>query len=49
MWGLSYSGESCYYGVSGESDFGEFGDFGEYCDIGNSCEYSDSGDFDWIW
>ena len=45
------SGESCYFGVSGKSDSGEFGDFGEYsefgqyCDIGNSCEYSDYGDF----
>ena len=54
LW-VFYSGESCYFGVSGKSDSGEFGDFGEYsefgqyCDIGNSCEYSDSGGFVWIW
>ena len=46
-----YSGESCQYGVSDESDSGEFVDLGEYsesgeyCDIGDSCESSDSVDF----
>ena len=30
-----YSGESCYYGVSGESDSGEFGDFGECSEYGD--------------
>ena len=49
--GVFYSGESCFYGVSDESDSGEIGDFGEYsesgeyCDIGDSYESSDSVDF----